>query len=129
MRVLLVGEGTRAIALADALRDPGNRVDVRSETSDPHTSGDGARALAGQIVAFERLLASERPDAVLVASDGDAAVAAVIVATKLTVPVATLGEAGAGGHEAEVNRTLVESLADARLAYDPQAAASWVAGT
>lgn len=128
MKALLVGGGDRAEALAAAVRRAGVRVDLRSEASGP-PAGRGAGALPGRILGLERLLTDERPDAVLVASDGDVAAAAVIVATKLVVPVATFGEPASGGREAEVNRTLVASLADARLADDPRAAASWVAGT
>jgi len=130
MKALLVGEGTRAEALATALRRAGVRVDLRSEEASGPQAGRGdVGMLPREILDLERLLTGEPPDAVLVASDGDAALAAAIVATKLVVPLATLGEPGSAGREAEVNRTLLTSLADARLADDPQTAASWVAGT
>ena len=126
---MLVDDGTAAEELAAALRDAGIEAERRSGASDSPSRPGGVRGLAAEILAFERLLESRRPDAILLASDGDPAVAAAIVATKLRVPVATFADRDRAGLEGEVNRTLLRALADARLADDPQAAVSWVTGT
>jgi hypothetical protein len=124
MRVLLVGEGARLEELSAALRAEG--VSVERVPRDP--GGEPVEEIADIAAAvrtFERLLTEDEPDAVVLGSTSNAALAAILVATKLGVPVARLDSAGGGLGGTGINRAVIEQLADAELAADATAIAAW----
>jgi hypothetical protein len=123
MRVLLVSDDTGPDDLAAELRERGLSVDMAPPTSTGKQAG--LAALAGGLRAFERLLTAGAPSAVVVDSASDAALAAVLVASKLGVPTARLDPSDRAPAGTEVNRTVIEQLADAVLARDPEAVAAW----
>ena len=122
MRVLLVGDDGRG-GLAAALGERGLSVEVVSAAAGGEEGGPAA--LAGRLRAFERLLADGAVRAVLVGSASDDALAAILVASKLSVPTARLNPPNPETAGREVNRTVIEQLADSVLARDPEAVASW----
>jgi hypothetical protein len=126
MRALIVGDGERAERLTAGLQRLGIAVD---RAGDPASGGGEISRLAAGILAFERLLGERRPDAVVLEDGSDSALAALIVATKLELPVARLACPEPGADAAGVNRRLLASLADAELADDAEAVAVWVRGT
>ena len=120
MRILIVGEQGRPHPLAGALETAG--VDVeRPPDSAPGAAqgGDQVGELAAALIDFERLFAEGAPDAVLLVSASNLALAAVLVATKRQIPVAGL-EQGAQGEDrtSELNRRLIEQLADRTVGDD-----------
>src|SRR5919201_1922632 len=122
MRVLFVGEGGD---LASALGREGISVEgppsssARERGSEPSEIADGMRH-------FERLLTAQLPDAAVLASTSNEALAAILVATKVGMRVARLvpDEADRGG--SAINERVIEQLADAAVESDPQAIAAWV---
>lgn len=82
------------------------------------------------LVALERLLAEERPDAVLAVGDHNATLALAIAAAKQRIPIAHL-EAGLRcgdlGVPEEVNRTLISRITALHLASDEISMANLVA--
>jgi hypothetical protein len=127
MRILIVGEGGRRRALVGALEAAGMNVERTPEGALPaaaagepaDASGDQVGELAGALLAFDRLLSDDPPDGVLLVSASNLALAAVLVAAKLQVPVATLAEEAPEGPASDLNRRLVEQLADGTVADDP----------
>jgi hypothetical protein len=107
-RTLIVGErlpGERAVqALAAGDRDPQAWTPAAPT---PDASG-ATQALAAALVELEGALEADRPDAVLLADDSDAALAAALVATKLLVPVEATAEAVGTG---TLNARLIAQLA------------------
>jgi hypothetical protein len=68
-------------------------------------------------------------DRVVLAGSSDLALAAVLVASKMRIPVAALATKApnpAGSAPGELNRRLIERLADAVLADDATALAAWL---
>jgi UDP-N-acetylglucosamine 2-epimerase len=60
----------------------------------PEPTGDAATGrLAAALVALESHFEAERPDLVVVADDSEVALAAVLVAAKLLIPVETTADA------------------------------------
>jgi hypothetical protein len=126
MRILIVGEGGRARALEGALEDAGMDVEHASEGELSVASGDEVGELAGALLAFDRLFSDDPPDGVLLLSASNLALSAVLVATKLQIPVATLAE-GSPRPESPapgMNGRLVEQLADRTVADDATTIAS-----
>ena len=93
MKILIVGEGVRLRALCGRARGRGNRRRAPPESELAVPDGDEVGELAGALLAFERLFSDDSPDAVLLVSASNLALAAVLVATKLQIPVAALVEA------------------------------------
>jgi UDP-N-acetylglucosamine 2-epimerase len=87
--------------------------------------------ITAAIRAFEAGLGSLSVQRVVLIGASDLALAAVLVASKLRVPVAAI-EAGfrdsAVGEPAGPNRRVIEQLADVVLADDPAALGAWLAG-
>ena len=54
-------------------------------------AGDEVAQIARALLSFEKLFADDAPDAVLLVSASNLALAAVLVATKTRIPVAALG--------------------------------------
>jgi UDP-N-acetylglucosamine 2-epimerase len=119
MRILIVGEQGRPHALAGALETAGVDVERPPKSGLAAAHGDQVGELAAALIAFERLFADDAPDAVLLVSSSNLALAAVLVATKLQIPAAGLEE-GARGEDrvSELNRRLIEQLADRTVAAD-----------
>jgi hypothetical protein len=127
VRILIVGDGRRADSLREELTDSGLQVEHR--TDDP-PCGDGPHeiaAIARDLREFERALGEGGEGAtILVASDSPAALAAVVVATKLGVPVARIESPAASGGDGS-NARLIRQLADSSLAPDAARVVDWVA--
>jgi hypothetical protein len=83
--------------------------------------------IARDLRELERILGDRRPEAVLVASASSAALAAVLVATKLEIPAFRL-EIEVGDPPGS-NADLIRQLADAALAPEPAAILRRVRGT
>ena len=90
MRVLLVGNGEGAAALAGGLNGGDIVLERRPDDPEPASGPDEIGAIARELREFEEALSEGGPDAVLVASDSSASLAAVLVATKLGTPVAAV---------------------------------------
>jgi UDP-N-acetylglucosamine 2-epimerase len=120
MKVLIVGEGDRPHDLAGALETEGVDVGRPPKDSLPEPATDEVAQIAKGLVAFEKLFAEDAPDAVLLVSTSNLALAAVLVATKARIPVAGLGTwTQDPAPLSELNRRLIVQLADAIVADDP----------
>ena len=118
MKIVIVGEKGRPHALAGALEAAGVGVGRPPETEFAGHD-DQVGELAAALVAFERLFADDTSDAVLLVSTSNLALAAVLVATKLHIPVAALVEAAQDeGRMSEMNRRLIQQLADGTVTGD-----------
>jgi UDP-N-acetylglucosamine 2-epimerase len=121
MKILIVGEeDERPHELAGALET--ERVDVRRppKASLDEPAGDEVAQIARGLISFEKLFADDAPDAVLLVSTSNLALAAVLVATKTRIPVAGLGTWTQDEDRlSELNRRLIVQLADATVADDP----------
>jgi UDP-N-acetylglucosamine 2-epimerase len=126
MKVLIVGESGSAETLGAALEAEGVEA-RRPPNSVPSTSGDEVGQIAAALVELERLLNADRPDAVLLTSHANLALAAALAATKLQIPVAGLqGEAAGEDRLSGVNGHLIGQLADASVAPDPASVIAWL---
>ncbi len=87
-------------------------------------SGTAAEQTAGIMVGFERHVATERPDLVVVYGDVNSATAAALVSAKQGIPVAHV-EAGLRSGDRtmseEINRLVTDRLADLFLVTEPSA--------
>src|SRR5438093_10240411 len=120
MKVLIVGEEESRHDLAADLEADGLQVGRPPVGSLPGPHGDEVAEIAGALIAFERLFADDAPDAVLVASTSNLALAAVLVATKVMIPVVGLiTPAERGDRMSELNRRLIARLADSTADADP----------
>jgi UDP-N-acetylglucosamine 2-epimerase len=126
MKVLIVGELEGRRGLAAALEAESVDVGRPPEGSLPAPAGDEVAELAEALIAFDRLFAADALDAVLVASTSNLALAAVLVATKVRIPV--VGLVTQTEHEdrlSELNRGLIAQLADFTAAdEDPETIAA-----
>jgi thioredoxin reductase len=120
MTALLVGDAPAAAGLLESLREAGLHASV-AEPAEPADPGE-IRALAHELLRFESSLGEARPSAVLLVDGGNSALAAALVATKLLVPVATVG---AEADEAE-NSALLAQLADRKLSADAGEILAWI---
>ena len=120
MKIVIVGEKGRPHALAGALEAGGVDVERPPKSALGAAHDDQVGELAAALIAFERVFADDAPDAVLLVSTSNLALAAVLVATKLQIPVAALVEAarGEGGRVSEMNWRLIEQLADSTVTDD-----------
>jgi UDP-N-acetylglucosamine 2-epimerase len=117
MKVLIVGEHEGS--LGGALESAGVDVERPPAGSFGAQGGDQVGELAAALIAFERLFGDDAPDAVLLVSASNLALAAVLVATKLQIPVAASVEAEpAEDATADMNRRLIARLADGMVAGD-----------
>ena len=124
MRVLQIGENASVAGLLEALGALGVAVERWPEGDREAGGAAEVAALARQLRELESALANGGPDAVLVASDSTASLAAVLVATKVGKPVAAL--AGPLADAAGANATLIRQLADATLPPEPPAISEWL---
>jgi hypothetical protein len=126
VRILLVGNNANGGALAEEVNSPDLAVDRRPDGPPAGGGPDAIDQIARNLRELELVLTEGGPDAVLVASDSSASLAAVLVATKLGIPVARLESPG---ESADSNARLINRLADASLAPEPAAIMDWVRGT
>jgi UDP-N-acetylglucosamine 2-epimerase len=117
MRILIVGEPKPPHALATGLEAAGVEVERPPDSAAAHD--DEVRELASALVAFDRLLSDDPPDALLLVSASNLALAAVLVAAKLRIPAAAVVEETREGRTSELNRRLVEQLSDSAVGSDP----------
>jgi UDP-N-acetylglucosamine 2-epimerase len=128
MRVLLVGNSEQIDRFAGAAADTELAVERWREDEPVEGGEEAVAAIAASLRQFEAALTgAEQPDAVVAASDSSAALAAVIVATKVGTPVAALADQGA--RPEGTNARLIRQLADRELAPEPAAIVDWVRGT
>jgi UDP-N-acetylglucosamine 2-epimerase len=127
VRVLLVGNSEEASGLAESLDGEAVAVEHRPDESPPAGGPEEIAAIAHELREFERVLGEDGPDAVLVGSASAAALAAVLVATKLGTPVAAVASGGQDPHG--VNARLIRQLSDAQVAPEPAAVVNWLRGT
>lgn len=119
MKIVIVGEKGRPHALAEALETGGVDIERPPKSAFGAADDDQVGELAAALIAFERLFADDAPDAVLVVSTSNLALAAVLVANKLQIPVAALVEATrAESRLSEMNWRLIEQLADGTVSDD-----------
>jgi UDP-N-acetylglucosamine 2-epimerase len=123
MRILIVGAPEPA-PLAAELDASGVTVEHRADDAPSGGGPQEIAEIARDLREFERALEDPGADAVLVASDSPAALAAVLVATKAGVPVARL-RTGEGTTEETSNARLIRQLADAALAPEAAAVLAW----
>jgi hypothetical protein len=122
MTVFLVGDRDAAAALLESLSDVGTEASVAEHRL---AAGKGEiQALADELVRLESALEEQRPAAVLLADASDHALAAALVATKLLIPVATVGVDGAE----DANARLLAQLADRKLSADAGEIRAWTEG-
>jgi UDP-N-acetylglucosamine 2-epimerase len=125
MKIVIVGEQGRPHALAGALETGGADVERLPKSAFGAARDDQVGELAAALIAFERLFADDAPDAVLLVSTSNLALAAVLVATKLQIPVAALVEATRDeGRMSEMNWRLIEQLADGTVTDDARTIAA-----
>jgi hypothetical protein len=115
MTLLIVGEASTAEALARAENRPETPARVwsaeRGGDAGPRSSDAGPRSsapLARALVAFEAEVESARPDAIVLADDSDAALAAALVGAKLLIEVGATADAT---RPASSNGRLIAQLA------------------
>jgi len=113
--------------LAQSLDDRDIALERRLDESEPSGGREEIAAVANELREFERAIGEGGPDALLVASDSSASLAAVLVATKHRIPVAGI-DSGAR-ERAGVNARLIRRLSDAELAPEPAAIVSWLRDT
>jgi UDP-N-acetylglucosamine 2-epimerase len=124
VRIVIVEAAAEASALGEALEAAGVEVAIHADDG-PTPEGRGEIAeIARLLREFERVLGDSSADAVLVASDSPAALAAVLVATKLGIPVGRL-EGPDGPTDDGANARLIRQLADTGLAPAPAAIVEW----
>jgi hypothetical protein len=124
MKVLVVDEKGELDAVVGALEaDDIEASRPAAEALGEAGAGEVAE-IASALIGLEVLLSDGRPDAVLLGSASNLALAAVVVATKATIPVAAVGDVSTGG--SELNARLIARLADAALGADAPSVAAWV---
>ena len=124
MRVLIVGAEPGAFSLGERLEASGVTVERRADDPPPRDGPQEIAATARDLRELERFLEDRGADAVLIASSSPAALAAVIAATKVGIPVARL-EIPDAATGAEANARLIRQLADAALAPDAAVIVAW----
>jgi hypothetical protein len=123
MRVALVGDEQPAVRAALEAEEG---VELIAAPDGLDRDGE-IPELATALRTFERLFEQERVERVVLAGSSNLSLAAVLVATKMLIPVgAVAGREGADG--SGMNVRLIEHLADAVLADDEQAVEAWLRG-
>jgi UDP-N-acetylglucosamine 2-epimerase len=118
VRIVIAGEREPPGALAEALEAAGIGFERPAASALGATHGNQVAELAAALIEFERLLAEDPPDAVLLISASNPALAAVLVAAKLQIPVAAMVDATPRDRRSELNRRLIEQLADRTVGDD-----------
>jgi UDP-N-acetylglucosamine 2-epimerase len=119
VEVLVVGEDAGPHEVVAALDAHEVRVRRAPEAALPGADGDEIGQLADALLAFDRLFGEEPPEAVLLISASNLALAALLVATKARIPVVGVDEERPGeGFAPSMNGRLIAQLADAVVAPD-----------
>jgi UDP-N-acetylglucosamine 2-epimerase len=130
MKLLIVGEDVHADRLAAALESNDVAIERFEAKAIPAGEGEEIGRIAAAMRTFEALLSDTGPDALLLTSASNVALAALLVATKLEIPVAgTESTAAEGDRSSEINRRLIDRLADTTLAAEPEAIMAWLRAT
>lgn len=128
MRLLFVSDHPPPDGLAASLEQAGVALELPPAEAAPGPDAGELTEIATALREFETLLAGDGPDAVLLGSASNQALAALLVASKAGVPVARLG--GPRGEAASsINGRVIEQLADATLADEAAAIAAWARDT
>jgi UDP-N-acetylglucosamine 2-epimerase len=125
--LLLVGNSANIASLARELDGADLTVERWPEDSSAGGGAEEVAAIARELRKFETALDQDGPHAILLASDSSAALAAVLVATKLGAPVGRIELSGEDS--ASANADLIRHLADVALAPKPAAIVDWVRNT
>jgi UDP-N-acetylglucosamine 2-epimerase len=128
MRLLIVSDDVTPDGLTASLQEAGIALE-RPPAEPPRRDRDELAEIAASLRAFEGLLGGDGPDAVLLGSASNQALAAILVASKLSLPVARLAGAGGEPGASVINRRVIEQLADATLAAEAEAIAAWARDT
>jgi hypothetical protein len=120
MTALLVGEADAAAGLLESLRAAG--VEPSVDRPGDVDAADEIAALAHELLRLESRLREAPPSAVLLVDGGDTALAAALVATKLLIPVAAVGDEGEG----DQNSALLAQLVDRKLSADSGELRAWI---
>jgi UDP-N-acetylglucosamine 2-epimerase len=126
VRVALVGDERPAVRAA---LEAEGAVELVEPPEALAASRDGQIAeLAAALRALERLFGDERVERVVLAGSSNLSLAAVLVATKMLIPVGALQDANRGEAKGPlaVNARLIEHLADVALDEDAGAVAAWL---
>lgn len=126
---MVVGE-RRASVAAGLSGDGISLVEPPEAPASP--DGEQVARIAAALRSYESALADRGVDRLVIAAASDEALAAVLVATKRRVPVASLNgpePAPAADPRGGLNAILIARLADATLADDGEAIASWLRTT
>jgi hypothetical protein len=127
MRLLMVSDDVIPEGLRATLQEGG--IELERPPEAPRRDRDELAEIAASLRAFDGLLGRGGPDAVLLGSASNQALAAILVASKLSVPVARLAGAGGEPGASAINRSVIERLADATLAAEAEAIAAWARDT
>jgi hypothetical protein len=126
MKVMIVGEGRPAIE--EALVGEGFDV-VRAPADGLGDPDDEVAEIAAGLRAFETALGGGEVERLVLAGSSNPALAALLVATKMQIPVAAIGDEEAGRMDdaaSAVNEQVIESLADETLGDDPAEIVGWL---
>jgi len=127
MRLLMVSDDVFPEGLRASLQEAGIVLERLPEA--PRRDRDELTEIVASLRAFDGLLGRGGPDAVLLGSASNRALGAILVASKLSVPVARLARAGGEPGASAINRSVIEQLADATLAAEADAIAAWARDT
>jgi hypothetical protein len=119
MTVLLVGDSEATGRLLEPLS--GAAIEATLDEHPPAVEKGEIARLADEMLRLEGALEAHRPAAVLLADASDRALAAALVATKLLIPVATVGLDRTDG----ANERLLAQLADRKLTAEPGEILAW----
>ena len=128
MRILLVSEHPPPDELVASLQQAGVALQLPPAELAPRSDASELTEIASALREFEQLMSRDGPDAVLLGSASNQALGALLVASKLGVPVARL-EGVPGEGASPINRRVIEQLADATLAGEAEAIAAWARDT
>jgi hypothetical protein len=128
MRLLFVSDHPPPDGLVASLEQAGVALERPPAEPAARPNASELTEIATSLREFETLLARHRPDAVLLGSASNQALAALLVASKAGVPVARLGGA-AGEAASSINGRVIEQLTNATLADEAEAIAAWARDT
>ena len=126
MRVALVGHDRAAVRTALEAEPEVELIGPPGALAGP--DGREIPELAAALRAFESLFEAERVERVVLTDSSNLSLAALLVATKMLVPVGAVATASAGSQREDgrssINARLIEHLADAALA--DEAVTGWL---
>jgi UDP-N-acetylglucosamine 2-epimerase len=128
MRALFVSDHPPPDGLVASLEQAGVALELPPAEPAARPDASELTEIATALRGFERLLSRDGPEAVLLGSASNQALAALLVASKLGVPVARL-EPVALEAASSINSTVIGQLADATLADEAEAIAAWARDT